>query len=241
MKRLIVMLSCGVGAGLMPIPAQAVGPLAFGAAGAAPVAPWRVVGLPRQTKPFTTFSVVDLEGHRALRVEANSSYGNLVYPLQIAQPTLQFSWQWRVEDLIDAENLREKQGDDTAVKVCVFFDLPLERIPFLERQLLRVLRSQSSEPVPGATICYVWDAHLPVGTAIDSPFTRRLRYKVLQSGPARLHQWTAERRNLAADFTEMFGQESSEVPPVIGVAVGADADNTHSHSLAHVADVVIEP
>ena len=241
MKRLIVMLSCGLGAGLVPIHAQAAGPLSFGAAGASPVAPWHVVGLPRQTKPFTTFSVIDLEGHRALRIEANSSYGNLVYPLQIAQPTLRFSWQWRVEDLIDAEDLREKQSDDTAVKVCVFFDLPLERIPFVERQLLRMARSQSSEPVPGATICYVWDAHLPVGTAIDSPFTRRLRYKVLQSGPARLHQWTAERRNLAADFTEMFGQESTEMPPVIGVAVGADADNTHSHSLAHVADVVIEP
>ncbi len=241
MKRLIVMLSCAVGAGFLPIQAQGVGPLSFGPAGAAPVAPWHVVGLPRQTKPFTTFSVIDLDGHRALRVEADSSYGNLVYPLQIARPTVQLSWQWRVENLIEAENLREKQGDDTAVKVCVFFDLALERIPFVERQLLRMARSQSSEPVPGATICYVWDAHLPVGTAIDSPFTRRLRYKVLQSGPARLHQWTAERRNLAADFTEMFGQESSEVPPVIGVAVGADADNTHSHSLAHVADVVIEP
>lgn len=243
MKRLIVMLSSAVATGLLPIHghAQGVGPLSFGAAGAAPVAPWHVVGLPRQTKPFTTFSVIDLEGHRALRVEANSSYGNLVYPLQIAQPAIQLSWRWRVEDLIEAENLREKQGDDTAVKVCIFFDLALERIPFMERQLLRVARSQSSEPVPGATICYVWDAHLPIGTAIDSPFTRRLRYKVLQSGPARLHQWTAERRDVAADFTEMFGQESSEVPPVIGVAVGADADNTHSHSLAHVADVVIEP
>ena len=35
--------------------------------------------------------------------------------------------------------------------------------------------------------------------------------------------------------------ESKEVPPVTGVAVGADADNTHGHSLAHVADLVLEP
>ena len=212
MKRLIVMLSCGMGFGLFSIHAHGAEPLSFGAAGAAPVAPWHVVGLPRQTKPFTTFSVIELDGHRALRVEADSSYGNLVHPLQIARPATQLSWQWRVENLIEAEDLREKQSDDTAIKVCVFFDLPLEHVPFVERQLLRVARSQSSEPVPAATICYVWDAHLPVGTAIDSPFTRRLRYKVLQSGPTRLHQWTAERRNLAADFAEMFGQESSENP-----------------------------
>jgi len=241
MKRLIVMLSSVVGVWVLPLHAQSPGPLSFGAVGAAAAAPWHAVGLPNQTKPFTTFSVVDLDGHRALRIEANLSYGNLVYPLQIAQPAFQLSWQWRVENLIEAENLREKQGDDTAVKVCVFFDVPLERVPFVERQLLRVARSQTSEPVPGATICYIWATHLPVGTAIDSPFTHRLRYKVLQSGPARLHQWTAERRNVAADFTELFGQESTQVPPVIGVAVGADADNTRSRSLAYVADVVIEP
>ena len=95
--------------------------------------------------------------------------------------------------------------------------------------------------MPSATVCYVWDVHLPIGTALDNAFTRRIRYKVLQSGTAHLHKWMSERRNIAADFTELFGAESSEVPPVIGVLVGADSDNTHSHSLAHVADVVIEP
>ena len=123
----------------------------------------------------------------------------------------------------------------------MFFDLPLDKVPFVERQLLRVVSSQSSEPLPAATVCYVWDAHLPVGTAIPNAFTKRVRYKVLESGPARLHQWTPERRNLVADFIELFGDESKEVPPVTGVAVGADADNTHGHSLAHVADLVLEP
>ena len=114
-------------------------------------------------------------------------------------------------------------------------------MPFVERQLLRVVRSQSSEPLPAATVCYVWDAHLPAGTAIPDAFTKRIRYKVLESGPARLRQWLAQRRNLAVDFIELFGDESSEVPPVTGVALGADSDSTHGHSLAYVADMVIEP
>ena len=221
--------------------AQAQSALSFGTSGSAPAAPWHVAGLPKQSKPFTTFSVVELDGRRALRVEASSSYGNLVYPLTPARPVARLSWQWRADELIEADDLRTKAGDDTALKVCVFFDLPLDKVPFVERQLLRVVRSQSTEPLPAATVCYVWDAHLPVGTAIPSAFTKRLRYKVLESGPARLHQWTTERRNLAADFIELFGDETSEVPLVTGVALGADADNTHGHSLAHVADVVIEP
>lgn len=216
-------------------------PLPFGAPGATPLAPWHVAGLPRQKKPFTSFSIVELDGRRAVRIEADNSYGNLVYPLNPARAVSRISWLWRADKLIEDDDLRTKSGDDTALKVCVFFDLPLEKVPFVERQLLRAVRTQSSEPLPAATVCYVWDAHLPVGTAIPNAFTKRVRYKVLESGPARLHRLTAEKRNLAADFLELFGDESKEVPVVTGVAVGADADNTHGHSLAHVADLVLEP
>ena len=221
--------------------AHADTPLPFGTPGAAPLAPWHVAGLPNQRKPFTKFNLVDLEGRRALRIEADNSYGNLVYPLSPARAVARLSWLWRADKLLEDDDLRTKSGDDTALKVCVFFDLPLEKVPFVERQLLRAVRTQSSEPLPAATVCYVWDAHLPVGTAIPNAFTKRVRYKVLESGPERLHQWTAEKRNLAADFIELFGDESKEVPLVTGVAVGADADNTHGHSLAHVADLVLEP
>lgn len=216
-------------------------PLPFGPAASQPRAPWHVTGLPNQTKPYTAFSVVELDGRKALRIEADSSYGNLVHPLELKATPAALSWQWRVEQLIDADDLRQRSTDDNAVKVCVSFDMPIEKVPFLERQLLRAARGKTTEPVPSASVCYVWDAHLPVGTSLDNAFTRRIRYKVLQSGPARLHQWVAERRNIGADFLELFRDESTEVPPVIGVLVGADSDNTHSHSLAHVADIVVEP
>jgi len=31
------------------------------------------------------------------------------------------------------------------------------------------------------------------------------------------------------------------VPPIIGIAIGADADNTHSRSVGYVANIVLEP
>ena len=221
--------------------AQAEVALPFGAAGGPPRAPWHVAGLPKQIPPLTTFSVVDLDGQRAVRIEADASYGNLVHALTPPRPLAQLAWRWRADELIEAQDLRTKAGDDAALKVCVFFDLSLDKVPFVERQLLRYARTQSSEPLPAATVCYVWDAHLPIGTALANAYTRRVRYKVLQSGAPRLHRWTAERRDIAADFIELFGDEAREVPPVTGVAVGADADNTGAHSLAHVADVVLVP
>jgi len=197
--------------------------------------------LPRQTKPFTRFSVVDLDGHRALRVEADSSYGNLVHPLHLTVSHGHLAWQWRVDEPNRAVDLHARRGDDTALKVCVLWDMPIDRVPFFERQVLGFMRARAGDPLPAATVCYVWDAHLPVGTELDSAFTRRLRYIVLRSGQDPLHEWTAERRDLAADYLKLFGSEFDHLPPIIGVAVGADADNTRGHSLGHAADVVLGP
>ena len=62
-----------LGAGL-PCLVQAGGPLLVQPAGSgdAPAAPWHVVGLPQQTKPFTRFNVVTLDGQRVLKVEAQA-------------------------------------------------------------------------------------------------------------------------------------------------------------------------
>ncbi len=219
--------------------APALAPLS--STGSMPPSPWHVAGLPQQSKPLTRFSLVDLDGRRVLRVEADNSYGNLVHPLNVAPSALQLAWKWRVDDLVSAADLRTKAGDDTALKVCVFFDLAHEKIPFGERQLLRIANARAAESLPGATVCYVWDNRLPVDTAIDNAYTRRMRYIVLQGGPEHLGHWMSERRDVSADFIRLFGAESAQVPPVIGLAVGADADNTHGHSLGYVADLVLRP
>ena len=214
----------------------------FAGSGSTPAAPWHVSGLPQQTKPYTQFSVVEIDGKRALKVEATESYGNLVHPLQWATNAVHLAWQWRIEKQIETADLRVKSGDDTTLKVCVFFDLPMDKIPFGDRQLLRFARSKSADPVPGATVCYVWDAQLPAGTMLDNAFTRRMRYVVVRSGSQPLNQWVAERRDVAADFFKLFGAESGDqLPPVIGVAVGADSDNTHTQSIAYVTGLVLEP
>ena len=229
-----------MGLAFSPAFAQAPSLQPFGSAGAT-AAPWKVVGLPQQSKPFTQFSVVELDGKRALKVESKEAYGNLVHPLQWSTTAAHLAWQWRIEEPIEASDLRTKEGDDTALKVCVLFDLALDRIPFGERQLLRFARSKSGDPVPAATVCYVWDARLAAGTALDNAFTRRMRYIVVRSGPQRGTQWVSERRDVAADFTKLFGTESDSVPPIIGIAIGADSDNTKTRSVGYVTGVVLEP
>jgi hypothetical protein len=203
---------------------------------------WTPALLPRQTLPRTRFTAVDLDGVRALRIEAQGSYGNLLHELPAdARTARQLSWRWRVERFADGTDLRRKAGDDTAAKVCLMFDMPLDQVPFLERQALRMARAAAGERLPAATLCYVWDANLPPQTVLPNAYTRRLRWIVLQGAGGPLARWQVERRDVAADFIAAFGDETRELPPLRAVLVGADADNTGSRSVAHVADLELLP
>lgn len=198
---------------------------------------WREAKLPQQKFPPTRYAIETVDGRPALRMDADGSYGNLVHELRTEAQGLTLSWRWRVDRFAEEADLRRKEGDDNAAKVCVFFDLSLERVPFVERQLLRLARSKTGENLPAATVCYVWDRQVAAGSAVPNPYSRRMRYLVLRS--AETGRWHEEKRDVAADFLKLFGDESSSVPAVIGIAVGADADNTKGRSLAFVADPVL--
>jgi len=206
-----------------------------------PPAPWVAGLLPAQTLPTTRFEPVVLDGQPAVRIEAAGSYGNLLHPLaRSASPGL-LRWRWRLEEPNPAADLRRREGDDTNLKVCLLFDLPIGQVPFVERQLLRLARSRSGEPLPAATLCYVWDPRLAAGTRLDNPYSRRVRYLVLRGAEQPLRRWVSEQRDVAADFRAAFGDESPDaLPPLQAVAVGADNDNTGGRSLAYLADLVLE-
>jgi hypothetical protein len=205
-------------------------------------APWRLVLLPTQTAPRTAFSIATVDGERALRVDAKASYGNLVHSLSLPADSgpRWLAWRWRVERFAEGSDLSGKAGDDTALKVCALFDMPLAQVPFFERMGLRLARSRSGENLPAATICYVWDRLLPASSVLRNAFTGRLRYVVLQGPDTPLRTWHGERRDISADFVRVFGDEAREVPPLIAIAIGADADNTKSESRAYLSDLRLE-
>ena len=146
------------------------GPAASGNLLTAPgAAAWVSAPLPAQKLPPTRFEVRQLDGRAAWRVEAEGSYGNLVHAVKAAgAPPGTLSWRWRLDRPIAGADLQTKAGDDAALKVCLLFDMPAERVPFVERQLLRVARAASGQALPAATLCYVWAPLVPAGTATAS-------------------------------------------------------------------------
>jgi hypothetical protein len=174
-----------------------------------------------------------------LRVRTDKSYGNLVHAWQGKVGTLSF--KWRLDEPLLEANLKTKNTDDAALKVCVSFDMPMDKVPFSDRAKLKMAQFLSHDHLPTATVCYVWAHAEPVGADFDNPFTGRVHYIVLNSGEAQLKTWQSHQRNVSADFLKAFGNETSVVPPVTAIIVGADSDNTLGSSLAYVADIVVQP
>lgn len=224
-------------------PAQVLQPLAV-AASDKPGQPWRVVGLPKAGKAPTRFDIVPLDGLRVLRITADNAYANLIHelPALAVSPGTLLRWRWRLDQGLPLADLQRKSGDDVPLKVCALFDMPLARLGLAERSLLRLARSVSTEFLPSATLCYVWDQKLPEGTELPNAYTHRVRYIVVNSGTVQLKQWVSHERNLAADFLKAFGHESDGlVPPLVAILIGADSDTTDGSSLAYASDLVLTP
>ncbi len=208
-----------------------------------PPAPWEFAGLAHQTKPQTQFLIVDDGGAHILKIHADHSYGNLaVEGTRALTLKTTLAWRWRLDEPNLEANLHTRVGDDAPVKVCVAFDYDSDGLSFSQRAALKIARLDFPTPVPIATLCYVWDHQLPAGTALVNAFTDRIRYMVLESGEAELHQWVSERRNIAADFWKTFGPEfrpkaPDDLPALMGILVGADSDNTGRVTDSAVGDI----
>ena len=195
---------------------------------------FRMVSYPN-VKP-NQFALVLDEGKTVLKVDSGNSAGSMAVPVSLlgAQASTTLQWRWKVDRLLDKADMDEKLADDHSARLYVFFDVPLESLPFADRTKIKLARSISGIDVPTAALCYVWDNKHRVGYTAWSPFTRQLRKVVLQSGPGAVGQWRLEARDVAADFKEAFGFEA---PAITGISVGNDTDNTDDRVTSWFGDV----
>ena len=211
---------------------------------------WHFVGFPKKQAdlPPTRFEAGQVDQQAGLKVSTDASYGTWVHRWSGPAPG-KLQWRWRLDEPLSgghrSADLLSKGGDDAALKVCVMFDHPLDRVPFVERTVLRIARSISGENLPAATVCYVWDSAGPAPLEGVNPYTRRMRFISLQGRNAALSRWTNESRDVAKDFATLFADElpqgaqtpTADLPPVTTVLIGADSDNTASKSIGWVADL----
>lgn len=195
---------------------------------------FRMVSYPN-VKP-NQFALVVNDGKTVLRVDSNNSAGSMAVPVAFlgGQTSTTLQWRWKVDRILDKADMDEKLADDHSARLYVFFDVPIELVPFADRTRIKLARNIAGVDVPTAALCYVWDNKHRVGYTAWSPFTQRLRKVVLQSGPDAIGQWRLETRDVAADFKQAFGFDA---PAITGISVGNDTDNTGDRVTAWFGDV----
>lgn len=208
------------------------------APGGALPAPWRELVPPRAAPPL--FTLVDDGGVTVLRVRSDDAAGTMAYALR-ADPARRgiLAWRWKIDHVVRKADLALKSGDDFAARVYVFFDVPVSRLRLGQRVKLALARLLYGQALPSAAICYVWDNRHAPGTSAWSPYADSVRTVVLESGPARAGRWVEERRDLAADFRAAFGGQA-QLPPVTGIAMGNDTDQTGESATAWFGDFRLE-
>ncbi|MBI3300369.1 MAG: DUF3047 domain-containing protein [Elusimicrobia bacterium] len=146
------------------------------------------------------------------------------------------SWRWKVNAPLVHAGERAKDGDDFAARVYVTFRYEPRRAGLGTRAKYALAKALYGEYPPHAGIAYVWAGHEPAGSSWPNPYTDRVRMLAVRSGSAGAGTWAAERRDLLADYAALFGEPP---PPLAGVAVMTDTDQTGARAEAWYADIAL--
>ncbi len=193
---------------------------------------------PAQGAPDTRYVLVEDGGRVVVRADAEAAMSGLLFGFGgvPARPGI-LRWRWKVAAPLRTADLATRAGDDYVARVYVLFDYPRARLPMATRARLRLLELLHGQRLPAAALNYVWDNRHPVGTLRANAYSERVRMFVVESGAARAGRWVEEARDLRADFRQAFGEEA---PPVIGIAIATDTDNTGETARAWFGDLRLD-
>ncbi|MBW2274767.1 MAG: DUF3047 domain-containing protein [Deltaproteobacteria bacterium] len=196
---------------------------------------WRVRGL-RGVRE-TAFRLTKQGGRVVVEARSESSMAALVFELEPAGVQYsKISWQWRIANHLRSADIHTREGDDYPARLYVIFDDDPKQLSLLARIRLEVASAIHGSSLPSRALCYVWDRDAAMETSVPSAFTAGVQMIVVRSGGVAPAEWTAQTRDFRADYRRAFG---AEAPPVSGVAIASDSDNTRESALAWFGDVIL--
>ena len=203
--------------------------------GAERALPWEPQLLPGKAPSRYRYAYTD--ARHALLAQADSSASLLRQKRQVPASQLgQVRFSWKVPALIANADMALRDADDSPVRLLLVFDGDRSRFSMKDAMLSELAQTLTGEPMPYATLMYVWCNKRAPGSVIINPRTDRIRKLVVESGTAHLNQWRDYERQIAADFEQAFGE-----PPgnLLGIGLMTDTDNTRSHTQAWYGPVTL--
>ncbi|AYQ30468.1 MULTISPECIES: DUF3047 domain-containing protein [unclassified Polaromonas] len=181
-------------------------------------------------KKSTHYRAVRLDGRDAVLSESDSSASMLRQNLRVEPANLgQLSFSWKVPKMIPGADMTQRDSDDSPVRVVLAFDGDRTKFSAKNAMLSELALALTGEPLPYATLMYVWGSHSAPESVIINTRTDRIRKVVIESGPARLGRWLDYERDVRADYEKAFGEAPGAL---VGIAIMTDSDNTRQQAKA---------
>ena len=185
--------------------------------------------------PHSQYALVRDGRATVVRAQADGSASGLVRRLDVDPgqfPVL--TWRWKAENVISGGDIRRRGGDDYPARIYVTFAYDPADLPFGDRLKYRALRALGYDDIPVRALSYVWANQSGETQIVPNAYTDWVQMVPVRSGAAGLGAWHTERRDLVRDYRAAFGEDP---PPVSGVAIMTDADNTGGAATAYFGDI----
>ncbi len=192
---------------------------------------WEPLTFPK-IKAHSKYSL-EKEGNKSiLKAESHASASAIVYRRTFnIYENPQLRWRWKVTQLSDRGNPKEKAGDDYPIRVYVMFEYDPARASIGERLTYGAMKAIYGKYPPHSTLNYVWTGANISERFIASPYTSKAYMVVLERGKEKSGLWVEESVNVLEDYRKAFGKEP---PAMAGIAVMSDSDNTGTQAEAYL-------
>ncbi len=203
-------------------------------------------GQPQAWKPLTfrnidrhsSYTLVSEGGVTVLKAEADASASGLTRDLTALNLNIRdtpiLKWRWKVANLVKNADIHTKEGDDYPARIYVTFRYDPEKAGAAMRMQYGMVKALYGDYPPHAGINYVWDGKAPAGTMVPNAYTARAMMFVVESGAKRVGEWVEVERNVYEDYKRAFKEEP---PPVLGIALMTDTDQTGEAATAWYGDI----
>jgi hypothetical protein len=201
---------------------------------------WEPLEFPNIEK-HSSYRLLVEDGVQVIKAETAGGASGLIARLNVQpQESLILNWRWKVSNVFAKGDARSKNGDDYPARIYVAFEFQPAKAGFFERAKRKAVEVVFGETLPGNAINYIWANRLPVGEWVNNPYTDETRMLAVSSGAEKAGDWVNIERDIMADYRKAFGEEP---PPIVGIAIMSDSDNTGEKASAWYGDIqlTLEP
>jgi len=206
--------------------------------GGAPPAEWKHVPL-ASFKNQTEYMLVVEDNAVVVRAVAHNSASFLGVTTDFDPhkfPTL--SWRWKVAQGIPDANTADQAKEDAPVRLMATFAGDTSKLSFKDRFAASAAQTISGQPLPYATLMYVWGGKVAVDSVTVSSRSARVRMIAVAAGDQGIGAWHSYKRDLVEDFKKAFGEEPGNVT---SIELMTDTDNTGADAQAYYGDISVGP